>query len=145
MRNLRNVVMSLNYGKIYPYSTGISLKQIKQMVKQRYKDTTKFDNHIQMCELIGITSFVDLPETPNNIVGRISLHFNRNNEVRSITIDIKNFEEKLQSLLNEMCLKFGNPASIDSRFIIWREKYMVINIDKENGSISVLDERQYGY
>lgn len=139
--SIRDIVMAINCGRIYPYFTGMNLTQVVKIIKQNYNDTTNLENHIQLCEMIGFLPSIDLPEAPNAFINRISIGFNRNKVASSITIDIKNFQLNKTDLVEQMILKFGKPMSIDRQFMIWRDAHMIVNIDATNGCISVIDER----
>lgn len=142
--SIRDVVMAVNHGRVYPYTTGMTLEQVKKIVLRSYQNTAQFESSLQMYELIGYMPSIDLPSTPNRFIGRISMNLNRNKVISAITINIRDFQMNKEYLVEQMFMKFGKPISIDRQFMIWREQYMVINIDATNGSISVINERLFG-
>lgn len=137
---LSEIVMLINHGRVYPYFTGMSLKQVKRIVKRSYGDTNALDRALQMHELTGYIPSIDLPDSPSEVIDRISIGFNRGKVVSSISIDIKNFNANKTELIKLMAMKFGRPMSMDDMFIIWRDGCMVVNIHKE-GSLNIIDER----
>lgn len=141
--SIRDMVMSINHGRIYPYFTGMNLERVKNIVRQNYQDTTYFDNYTQIGELMGYMPIVDLPQCENYFIERITLGFNKQMIVSSITIKIKNYDYHRMDIIEEMVLKFGKPFSSDLEFVIWRDGWMVINLDRHDKSISIIDERLF--
>lgn len=140
--NIRDVVMSVNHGRIYPFFTGMNLKRAEEQARKIHPNANEFDNALQMQNLMGIKPYFDIPVS-NKYIERISVMFNNNGIVSSIGADIKDFHINMKPLIEEMLVKFGEPTSMDDEFIIWRENWMVINIHKD-GSLSVIDERLFG-
>ena len=140
--SIKDIVMSVNHGRIYPFYTRMNLTRVKGVVSKINPDTTRFEQDMQMQKLMGIAPFFDMPIS-NNYIERVSVTLSRKGLVSSIGVDIKNFDINMKPLINEMVVKFGRPCSMDEEFIIWREGYMVINIHK-GGSLSVIDESIFG-
>lgn len=142
--SIRDIVMAVNHGRIYPYNTGMTLDQVKKIVKRSYQDTAGFENNLLMYELIGYIPSIDLPSTTNRFIDRVSINLNRNQIVSAITVNIGDYQANKDHLVKQMILKFGKPISVDRQFMIWRERHMVINIDAINGSVSVINEQLFG-
>ena len=140
--SIRDIVMSVNHGRIYPFFTGMNLERAKSAAKKAHPNPVEFEQTLQLQELMGIAPYFDI-EISNEYIERISVMLNKNGVVSSIGIDIKNFDANITPLINEMANKFGRPISMDNEFIIWREGCMVINISK-TGSLNVIDERLFG-
>lgn len=140
--NITDIVMSVNQGRIYPYFTGMSFDQVKRVVKSSHRNFTDWENKVQLYELIGYMPSVDLPDV-SRLINRTSIHLTKTKVVSAITIEIKDFQQNKTKLIEEMILKFGKPTSIDRQFMIWREGYMVVNIDATNGCISVINEKLF--
>lgn len=141
-KSISDIVMSLNHGRVYPYSTGMSIERVRGIIKDNNLNTSNFDNHLQFYQMIGVTPCVEVPQMQNDFVERITIT-TKDNVVSSIGVDIKNFDKNMKPLVEEIALKFGNPTSMDNEFIIWREGCMVVNVCK-NGSLAVIDERLFG-
>lgn len=141
-KSVKDVVMSINHGRIYPFYTRMNLARAKSAAKAIHPNVTKFEQEMQMYELMGLAPYFSLPVS-NDYIERISVMFNKKGLVSSIGIDIKNFDANMKPLVEAMVAKFGKPMSMDNEFIIWRESYMVINISV-NGSLSVIDEGLFG-
>lgn len=142
VNSIKDIVMSVNHGRIYPFYTRMNLIRAKNAAKIISPDITRLEQNLQLYELMGVAPYFDL-DIQNNYVERISVMLNKNGLVSSISIDIKNFDVNMKPLAEEMAIKFGRPASMSDEFIIWREACMVINLSK-NGSLSVIDESIFG-
>lgn len=142
--SIKDIVAAISHGRVHPYYTGMSLNDVKYTVKRLHPNTDEFENHLSMYELIGRVPYVDIPKFLSAYIETISLSFNRDNKVYSITIYIKNFDTHTGELLKELSAKFGKPTSVDGEFITWRNQHMVIDVHRE-GSISVIDERLMGF
>ena len=142
VNSIKDIVMSVNHGRIYPFYTRMNLIRAKNAAKTISPDITRLEQNLQLYELMGVAPYFDL-DIQNNYVERISVMLNKNGLVSSISIDIKNFDVNMKPLAEEMAIKFGRPASMSDEFIIWREACMVINLSK-NGSLSVIDESIFG-
>lgn len=142
VNSIKDIVMSVNHGRIYPFYTRMNLIRAKNAAKIISPDITRLEQNLQLYELMGVAPYFDL-DIQNNYVERISVMLNKNGLVSSISIDIKNFDVNMKPLAEEMAIKFGRPASMSDEFIIWREACMVINLSK-NGSLSVIDESVFG-
>ena len=139
---IRDIVMSVNHGRIYPFFTGMNLERAKSAAKKVHPNPVELEQTLQLQELMGVAPYFDI-EVSNEYIERISVMLNKNGVVSSIGIDIKNFDVNITPLINEMANKFGRPISMDNEFIIWREGCMVINISK-TGSLNIIDERLFG-
>lgn len=141
---IAEIVQSINHGRVYPYFTGMSLRQVKKIVRESYVDTTEFDNYLQISELIGYVPGIDLPRTLNNHIDGVSMLLTRANTISSITIKIKNYAINKDAIMENMVGKFGKPTSVSKEFIIWKEGHMTIDIHLKNGTISVIDGNLLG-
>ena len=140
--SVRDVVMSVNHARIYPFFTRMNFERAKKFAMQIHPNKVEFEQELQLRELMGMKSYLDVP-VQNKYIERIFMTFSKSGLVSSIGIDIRNFDVNMTELMNEMVVKFGRPFSMDNEFIIWREGPMVINICKE-GSVSVIDESLFG-
>ena len=140
--SIKDIVMSVNYGRIYPFYTRRKIKSIVQDAMKMHTNPTQFEQNVQMQEMIGGLRSLNMPII-NDYVESVSVNGNKDGLVRSVTIKIKNFETNIIPLFEEMVVKFGKPMSISKEFIIWRESFMVINIYLIDGSLSVLDENMF--
>lgn len=143
VNSIKDIVMSVNHGRIYPFNTRMNLIRAKEAAKKVCSDITEIESALQMQELMGIAPYFSIPIC-NDFIERISVHLNKRGLVSSIGVDIKNFDVNMKPLVEEMVVKFGRPTSIDNEFIIWREACMVINIHRE-GSLNIIDESLLGY
>lgn len=142
--NIRGIVRAINFGKVFPYRTGMSLKEAKWIAKRLHIETTDFENQLYMYGIFGRIPNIDLPRVPNDYIEKINLDLNRFNIVCAITIHIKNFNNNKAMLIDEMTNKFGKPTSMDNEFIIWRKMNLVINVHIQ-GTITVMDEMLMGH
>lgn len=141
---LNELVMAINHGRVYPYYTGMTIEQVRKIVTYNHENTREFENNFHLCSLMGVSPIIELPKFINeHLIKNVSMYPNKRGLISSITIDIEDFESKQGELLAYMFVKFGQPASINGQFIIWRERFMVINVDNGSGSISVIDERLF--
>lgn len=138
VNSIRDIVLAVNHGRIYPFYTRMNLIRAKNAAKTISPNALEIEQQLQFHEMIGIAPYFDI-EVSNNYIERISVTLNKNGLVSSVGINIKNFESNTKSLLDEMVLKFGRPYSMDNEFVIWREGPMVINICRD-GSLAVIDE-----
>lgn len=138
VNSIKEIVMSVNHGRIYPFHTRMNLIRAKDAAKKILPNISKIENTLQTQEMMGISPYFDLIIS-NNYIERVSVRCNRKGLVSSISIDIRNFNVNMKPLVEEMVAKFGKPTSMDNEFIIWREACMVIDISS-NGSLSVIDE-----
>lgn len=137
--NLSEMVSSIDYGRVYPFYTGMSRTEVKEIVRFSYVGRLKFNNQQELCEEIDTSPFVSLPNTCNPFVNDILLSFTEDNVVDSITISIKDYNKGNRTHLKElMCAKFGSHTPSDGRSIAWRDMRMVIRIDEIDGCIEVI-------
>lgn len=138
--NIKSIVMAINYGKVHPYNTGMSLETVKWTVRKLHSNTAEFENTLSMYELTGRVPSIDLPSFLNAYIERVSIGFNRNNVVSSITILIKDFRNNRLELLQELTSKFGRPQFTSDDFIGWKNQCMTISVSKE-GAVNIWDDR----
>lgn len=141
--SVREMVMAINHGRIHPYHTGMSLKDVVWAVNHIYPNTSEFKKDLDRWHFLGRVPSIDLPYLPHPYIDRITIGFNRNNVVSSISVYLRDFEKNKEELIIEMTTKFGRPMSSDRQFIIWRERQRVINISND-GSVNVIDENLFG-
>ena len=136
--SIRDVVMAVNYGRIYPFFTRMNLERVKGVVGKSGVDTVAFENSLHLQELIGNVRGVQIPLLNDAFVSDIYVSFNKNQVVSSITINISKIE--FSTLVEQMLLKFGKPISINKQLMVWRDGYMTISLDSTNKYINVMDE-----
>ena len=139
VNSVRDLVMSINHGRAYPFYTGMSLGRIKDVVKQSCLNYTEFEQELDMQEIIGCVRGARVPLPSTTLVKDVYLHLNRNKVVSSITIDISNFE--FVALVELMLVKFGDPISVSGQLMVWRDTCMTISLDSINKYINIMDER----
>ena len=137
--NIRDLVMSINHGRVYPFFTGMNLERVKSIVRKTGINVADFENDLHLQELMGRIRGIDVPLSSNVLVNDIYLHLNKKQIVSSITIDISNFDFTI--LVEQMLLKFGKPESVNKQLMVWRDTYMTISLDSINKYINVMDER----
>lgn len=137
--SIGDIVMAVNHGRVYPYFTGMGIEQVKKTVRQYHSDTTEFDNILHLQELMGNIRGVKTPLSSNALVNEVYLHLNKDKIVSSITMDISSLD--FVSLVEQMLLKFGEPASLNSQIMVWRDSYMTISLDSVNKFLNIMDER----
>lgn len=144
-RNLEEIIGSIDYGRVYPFYTGMSLAEIKNIVKRNYVGVLKtdIDAELHLYEKIDIVPIVGLPNTTNPHIGNILFDFNESKVVDSITIVIKDFEECETQLKELLCAKFGKHTPSNGRYIMWVNLCMVIRIDEIDGCIEVVYNKLY--
>lgn len=138
--DIKDIINSIGYGRVNPYYTGMSIEDIKEIInKYEGLQKQKFANSIAMSQMMGFMLGISLPGPKCLNASELNVRMNKEEVVYAISIYVKNPQtiKKAYSYLN---LKFGSPTSADGQFIIWRNQYMVINIDIENSSINVIDE-----
>jgi hypothetical protein len=138
--SIKSIVMAINYGKVHPYNTGMSLETVKWTVKQLHSNTAEFENTLSMYELSGRVPSIDLPSFLNAYIEKVSIGFNKNNVVSSITIKIKDFHINRLELLQELNAKFGRPQFTSDEFIAWKNQYMTISVHA-TGQVDIWDDR----
>lgn len=134
---ISEMITSIDYGRVYPFYTGMSLAEVKELVTFHYVGRLKndIDKELQHYDKIPLIS---LRSTLNPHIDNIILSFNENNVIDSLTIAIKDFEESATQLKELMCAKFGTHTPTDGRYIVWRNMKMIIRIDEISGCIEVL-------
>ena len=137
---LNEMVTSVDYGRVYPYYTGMSLAEVKDLFKYSCANYTK---DIQIYETKGVAPLVSIPNNLNPHIGKVILGFNDNNVIDLISIVIRDFEECGAQLKELMCAKFGAHTLSDGRYITWRNLRMVIRIDEIDGRIEVVYGKNY--
>ena len=143
-KDIKDIVKSLNFGRVHPYRTGMKLDEVKYIVHRLHPNVAEFDRALGMYKLIGRVPFVDIPRFYSDYIEKVSLGFNRDNVVYSINIHIKDFDKNLTELVRELSIKFGEPTSVSGDFIIWKDGHMTISIS-DNGSVSVIDDKLMGW
>ena len=137
--SVKDIVMSINHGRIYPFYTRMNLERVKEAVRKLDIDTTDFDNSVHLQKLMGRVRGVHIPIPHNALVSDVYCSFNQNQVVSSITINISKLD--FATLVEQMLTKFGDPISVNSQLMVWRESYMTISLDSVNKYINVMDER----
>jgi hypothetical protein len=132
---ISEMITSIDYGRVYPFYTGMSRTEIKELVKYCYVGRLKIDKELQHYDNLSVIS---LRNTINPHIDDIILSFNENNVIDSITIVIKDFNEIATQLKELMCAKFGMHTPTNGRHIAWRDMRMIIRIDEIDGLIEVL-------
>lgn len=143
-RSIKDIVMSINFGRVHPYRTGMKLDEVKYVVHRLHPNAAEIDRALGMYKLIGRVPFVTIPRFYNDYIEKVSLGLNSNNVVYSINIDIKDFDKNLTELARELSIKFGEPTSVSGNFIVWKDGHMTISIS-DNGSVSVIDGKLMGW
>ena len=138
-KSIESLVLAIDYGRAYPYKTGMSLNDVEYIVKKLYPNTDEFEKKLEMYKLFGRVPSLDLPDSSNAYIERITISFNKDNRVDSIAIGVKNFDINLRELLKELKSKFSNPMSADKEFIVWRNYNQVISVHSA-GTIYIIDE-----
>lgn len=138
-RNVKDVVMAINYGRVYPYFTGMSLEKIRQEIKS-YGDIDSFERDVHMQELVGHLRGVKIPCPSDTLIDEVYLSLNNNKVISSITIGVSCLNIYEFDFKKEMHLKFGTPTSFDNRWT-WRDGHMTITLDFANKFINIMDER----
>lgn len=134
---INEMISSINYGRVHPFYMGMSITEVKGLVRFSYVGRLKFDieKELQHYDKIRIIS---LRNTINPHIDNILLSFNENNTVNSVTIVIKDFEESATQLKELMCAKFGAHTPSNGRYIAWSDMRMIIRVDEIDGNIEVL-------
>lgn len=133
--NLSEMITSIDYGRVYPYYTGMSFTEVKNLFKYF---CVNYSKDIKIYESAGVAPSISLPNNLNPHIDEIILGFNENNVINSISIVIKDFDKCKAQLKELMCAKFGAHTPSDGRDITWRNLRMVIKIDEIDGFIEVL-------
>jgi hypothetical protein len=132
---LNEMITSVDYGRVYPYYTGMSFTEVKDLFKYFCTNYTK---GIQIYETKGVAPLVSIPNNLNPHIDEVILGFNDNHVIDSISIVIRDFEECGAQLKGLMCAKFGTHTPSDGRYITWRNLRMVIRVDEIDGVVEVL-------
>ena len=135
---LSEMITSIDYGRVYPYYTGMSFNEVESSMLLFYTlaEATKFKEKYSNA-IARIQPIVSLPNQ-NPFIEEIILDFNKNSVVSSITITIKDFSKNAMQLKELMYAKFGTTTPSDGRYITWRNMRMVIRIDEIDGCIDVI-------
>lgn len=138
-QNIKEIVTSIDYGRVYPFYISMNLKNAEKMVRQVHPDIQQFDRLVEMYKLTGRVPSLVLPIS-TEFIEYISVSISKSNIVDCVSINIKDFDKNLKPLVSEMISKFGNPTSWDNQFMMWRKGWEIISIYK-GGSILVTNER----
>ena len=138
--SIKDIVMAVNFGKIHPYNTGMSLNEVRSIVHRLHSNTSDFDNTIDMYMLTGRVPSIDLPSMANTHIERVSLGFNSNNIVSSISITFKNIQSDKAEIVRELTSKFGSPQFRSEDFTAWKRQRLTISLHK-SGMLDVWDDR----
>lgn len=133
--SLSEMITSIDYGRVYPYYTGMSFTEVKNLFKYF---CVNYSKDIKIYESAGVAPLVSIPNNLNPHIDEVILGFNDNNVIDSISIVIKDFDKCKAQLKELMCAKFGAHTPSDGREITWRNLRMVIRIDEIDGVIEVL-------
>lgn len=134
---INEMITSINYGRVHPFYMGMSLAEVKGLVKFSYVGRLKFDLEKEL-QHYNIIPLISLRNSLNPHIDNIILSFNENNVINSITIVIKDFEENGTQLKELMSAKFGAHTPPDGRYIAWSDMRMIIRIDEIDGCVDVL-------
>ena len=137
--SIKDVVMSINHGRVYPFFTRMNLERVKNIVKKKGINVTDFENNLHLQELMGRVRGVHVPLPNNVLVKDMYLNLNKKQIVSSITINISSLD--FVELVEQMLLKFGEPISVNRQLMVWQDTYMTISLDSINKYITVMDER----
>lgn len=133
---IHEMIASIDYGRVYPFYTGMSLTEVRDLVKFSYVGRLKMDIDKEL-KCYDKTRLVSLRNTLNPHIDNIILGFSENNVIDSINIVIKDFAESGALLKELMCAKFGTHTPTDGRHVAWRDMRMIIRIDEIDGVIEV--------
>lgn len=133
-RTLEELITSIDYGRVYPYYTGMSFTEVKELFKYF---CVNYSKDIKIYESAGVASLISLPDNLNPHIDEIILGFNENNVINSISIVIKDFDECKAQLKELMCTKFGAHTPSDGRYITWGNLRMGVRVDEIDEIIEV--------
>lgn len=141
-RTVKDIVSAIGYGRLYPFYTGMTINDVKTTILKEGHNLDKFNSDLAFSQMTGFFMSCSLPVPDCLAVEKISVRFNKNETVFAITINLKDAQARFEAyiFLQE---KFGLPLTSDKEFSIWRNQYMVINIDHKNNSINIINEKIY--
>lgn len=137
---LSELILSIDYGRVYPYYIGASFAEVKDSTLRYYtlNDATKLNKALQSHERTTHNALcVSLPNR-NPYIDDIILSFNENHVVDSIVIRIKDYENNGTQIRELVCSKFGAHTPSNGRYIAWRDLRYVIRIDEIEGCIEIV-------
>lgn len=123
------MITSIDYGRVYPFYTGMSVIEVKDLSKYSYVGKLKIKE---------LPDFINLENLINPYIDSILLEFNENNVINSIIIVIKDYTQYATQIKELMIAKFGPHTPSNGRCICWRDMRMIIRIDEIDGCIEVL-------
>lgn len=138
--NVKDAIQTIGYGRVYPYYTGMKLEDVKKIVEQTKGSHKAYEEGLMMMRMMGLMCSLPIPSPDVYGINDIRLHFGKYEQVTSITLPFNDKQTFLEAC-EYLKIKFGTPYSSNKEFVIWRNKYMVINITWEDQSINIIDER----
>lgn len=139
-RSIEDVVSSIGWGRVYPFYTGMSIDAAEKLVEHYTENIEDFKSSLFFAKMTNFFSHVTLakPEYPG--IEEVNAHLAADGNISCLSIKLNELGTLMPAY---MCLskKFGTPLSNSSEFAIWRNRYMVINLDYSDNSINIIDER----
>lgn len=139
-KNIRELVSSIGYGRVYPYYTSMPIEEVRKIIVRDNKGISEFESSVEFNRITGGFGGIALPTPECNDIKDVRAQLSRNGAISAITIELKNEQAKWEAYMY-LTQKFGESFTNSKEFAIWRNRYMVINIDHNNNSINIIDER----
>ena len=139
-KNIHELVSSIGYGRVYPYYTSMPIDEVRKIIVRDNKGIVEFESSVEFNRITGGLGGIALPTPECNDIKDVRARLSRNGVISAITIELKDEPAKWTAYMH-LTQKFGNPLTNSNEFAIWRNRNMVIDIDYNNNSINIIDER----
>jgi hypothetical protein len=139
-KSLEDLINSISYGGIYPYSTGMTVEEVKSTLLLAGLTSQTFEDSLKFSQLTMGMHSISLPCPPSQSIKEVTFRLSPASKVCSFSVRLSD-EAALKVALVLLCQRFGTPFSKSSEFIIWRDLLLnVINLDLSKKTINIINE-----